>query len=645
MRQLLIELFANDKQDNMNHLLALIPGLPLIGFLILVLGGRNLSRNAIASIGAGSVSAAAVLAIVLGLQFLKMPPEGGAYTQTLWHWISTKSFSAAINFRLDALTLVFVFIITFVGALIHIYSTAFMREDRDYARFFASMNLFVCAMLILVMADNLLLLYLGWEGVGLCSYLLIGFWYETPANCRAANKAFYITRIGDTAMAVGLFLLFRELGTLNIPQILIASPGHFTIGSTTITLIALLLLAGGMGKSAQLPLQTWLPDAMAGPSPVSALIHAATMVTAGVYLIARMHVVFQLAPLAMDITAVLGALTLLIGGTSALAQTDIKRILAYSTISQIGYMFLALGVGAWSAAIFHFFTHAFFKALLFLAAGVIIESLHHEHNIFRMGALKDRLPLLFCTFVAGAAALAALPLISAGFYSKDQILWYAWSAANGNILLWMAALAGAFITALYTTRLMLVVFWGEEKTPVAAPPGRLMTVPLLILAVLSIGAGYIEWPHNMIHLTLFSNLVQKVLPETQLKTETPAEVTAQLIAVVATLAGIFMGYTLYYRNKAMVERWKQRPALEGLRRFLYKGWAFDDLYQAALVKPFLYLVRINKSDVLDKIYTGIALGSQRLNQWFSITQNGSLRWYVAGVLFGVLFILTLQILL
>src|SRR5687768_13494380 len=291
----------------MNNLLALIPALPLAGFLVLSLAGRGLHRNAIAWIGAGSVSIASTIAIILGVQFLQTPPDGGAYTQTLWQWMSTENLSIAISLRLDALSLVFVFIITFVGALIHIYSTAFMRSDRDYSRFFACMNLFVFAMLLLVMADNLVLMYLGWEGVGLCSYLLIGFWYETPANCRAANKAFYITRIGDTAMAIGLFLLFKELGTLNIPDILQQSPQHFANSSSNITLIALLLLAGGMGKSAQLPLQTWLPDAMAGPSPVSALIHAATMVTAGVYLIARMHTVFQLSPLAMDVTAIVGA--------------------------------------------------------------------------------------------------------------------------------------------------------------------------------------------------------------------------------------------------------------------------------------------------------------------------------------------------
>ncbi|HUP14178.1 MAG TPA: NADH-quinone oxidoreductase subunit L [Niastella sp.] len=629
----------------MNNLLALIPALPLFGFLVLSLAGKRLSKNVIAWIGAGTVSAAAFVTLVIGVQYIQNPPDGNAYVQTLWQWVRTENFSCAIRFRIDALSLVFVFIITFVGALIHVYSTAFMKHDRDYARFFASMNLFVCAMLFLVMADNLVLLYLGWEGVGLCSYLLIGFWYETPANVQAANKAFYITRIGDTAMAIGLFLLFKELGTLNIPDVSNQAPSHFTPGSSSVNLVALLLLAGGMGKSAQLPLQTWLPDAMAGPSPVSALIHAATMVTAGVYLIARMHVVFQLSPLAMDVTAVVGAVTLFVAGCSAMAQTDIKRILAYSTISQIGYMFLALGVGAWSAAIFHFVTHAFFKALLFLAAGAVIESLHHEHNIFRMGGLKERMPVVFWTFLAGAAALSALPLISAGFYSKDQILWYAWSAMNGNAMLWLVALLGALITAFYTARLMLIVFWGEQKTAIGTYPGRLMTVPLLILAVLSIIAGFIEWPHNIFHFTLFSDFVQRVLPATLLKAAPPPEIIFQLLAVVATLLGIYIAYMLYYRNKAIVEQWKQSPALNAARDFLFKGWGFDQLYNTVFVRPFVFLTNANKSDFFDQLYKGIAFGSKRLNQWFSISQNGSLRWYVAGVLIGVLFILTLQLLL
>ncbi|PWT96692.1 MAG: NADH-quinone oxidoreductase subunit L, partial [Bacteroidetes bacterium] len=466
----------------MSQLLFLIPAFPLLGFLILSLGGKRLSKTIIALTGAGVICISAIITIILALGFIQSPPANGALEQNLWQWMSVANFSASFSLKVDALSMVFLFIITFVGALIHIYSTAFMKHDRDYARFFASMNLFVCAMLLLVMADNLVLLYLGWEGVGLCSYLLIGFWYENPANCNAAKKAFIVTRVGDTAMAVGLFLLFRELGTLNIREILTRAPEFFEKGSAPVNWIALLLLAGGMGKSAQLPLQTWLPDAMAGPSPVSALIHAATMVTAGVYLVARMHVVFQLSPIAMDVTAIVGAVTLFVAGCSAMVQTDIKRVLAYSTISQIGYMFLALGVGAWGAAIFHFFTHAFFKALLFLAAGAVIESLHHEHNMFKMGGLRNKMPVVFWTFLIGASALAALPLISAGFYSKDQILWFAWSAENGNQALWAAGLVGAFITAFYTTRLMLVTFWGDMKTHISAQPPKLMTIPLVVLA-------------------------------------------------------------------------------------------------------------------------------------------------------------------
>jgi NADH-quinone oxidoreductase subunit L len=628
----------------MNYLF-LIPALPLAGFLVLALAGRFLSRRSIALIGAGSVCLASLITLVFCYKFFSNHPEGGSYTQALWQWFETDGLSIGMSFRVDALSLVFLIIITFVGALIHIYSTAFMRHDLDYARFFACMNLFVMSMLVLVMADNLVLLYLGWEGVGMCSYLLIGFWYDKPANCNAANKAFIITRIGDTAMAVALFLLFRELGTLNIAEILQKAPEHFVSGTTIITTIALLLLAGGMGKSAQMPLQTWLPDAMAGPSPVSALIHAATMVTAGVYLIARMHTIFQLSPMAMTVTAAVGGITLFVAGCSAMVQTDIKRILAYSTISQIGYMFLALGVGAWTSAIFHFFTHAFFKALLFLAAGVVIECLHHEHNIFRMGGLKKSLPVVYYTFLAGAAALAAIPLVSAGFFSKDPILWYAWSSVNGHPLFWVLALSGAFITAFYSTRLVLVVFWGNAKTPVSELPHQRMVVPLIILAILSVTAGYIEWPHNLLHLNLFSDLLNGVLPETVLKEQVPSEFSFQAIAAIVTLAGVYTGYEFYYRKPAILQHMQQAPLPNTLRNFFYSGWKFDELYDSLFVQPFLFITRINKNDVFDRIYNGIAKTNLQLNRLLSTSQNGSLRWYVVGVLIGILFIITIQLFL
>ena len=313
----------------------------------------------------------------------------------VWEWINAGNLKVDISFSLDALSLVFCFVITFVGFLIHLYSIGFMAKDEGFTRFFAYMNLFVGSMLVLVLADNILLMYLGWEGVGLCSYLLIGFWYKEPQNGYAARKAFIITRIGDTAMIIGIFILFLNFGTVNINELMQQASAKWAAGSSIAVLTAALLLGGALGKSAQLPLQTWLPDAMAGPSPVSALIHAATMVTAGVYLIARTHVLFSLAPVIQSAIAIIGALTLLLAGFSALAQHDLKRILAYSTISQIGYMFLALGVGAWSAAVFHFMIHAFFKALLFLGAGVVILVLDEEHDIFKMGGLRKKMPVVF----------------------------------------------------------------------------------------------------------------------------------------------------------------------------------------------------------------------------------------------------------
>src|SRR3990172_575801 len=337
----------------MLELLWLIPALPFAGFLLLLLTGQRVSRAITAIIGVGSVGLSALIAILAGISFIGSPPAGHAYSQTLWRWMEVGGFTPSITFSLDALSLVFVLVITVVGFFIHLYSAEFMLDEEGYSRFFAYMNLFVGSMLTLVLADNLLLLYLGWEGVGLCSYLLIGFWYRDPANGRAARKAFIVTRIGDTAMALGLFFLFTNLGTLNIQDLMLAAHGQWAVGSNTAILAASLLLGGALGKSAQLPLQVWLPDAMAGPTPVSALIHAATMVTAGVYLIARTHVLFELAPIVQSAVAMIGAATLLMAGFSAVAQKDIKRVLAYSTISQIGYMFLALGVGAWPAAIVH----------------------------------------------------------------------------------------------------------------------------------------------------------------------------------------------------------------------------------------------------------------------------------------------------
>ena len=441
-------------------------------------------------------------------------------------------------------------------------------------------------------------------------------------------------------MGIGLFMLFNAMGTLNIQDILTQAPQMWTAGSQTVVAIAFLLLGGAVGKSAQLPLQTWLPDAMAGPSPVSALIHAATMVTAGVYLIARMHVLFELAPTAQLWVGVIGAITLLIAGFSALTQFDLKRVLAYSTISQIGYMFLALGIGAWSSAIFHFMIHAFFKALLFLGAGAVIMVLHHEHDMFKMGGLKNKLPLIYWTFLIGAASLAAFPFITAGFYSKDQILWLAWAGEKGNIWFYLAALTGAFLTAIYTFRMVFLTFFGEEKTHVGHGTGMLIGIPLVVLAVLSLFGGFIELPHNMGHLTLMEDFLAGVLPSAELKPGAEsAEWIMQAIAAVLGLAGIYVAYFFYMKRPDL--RAEIKGATHELNRFWFSGWGFDALYDIVFVQPYVYLSRRNKNDFLDKIYTGMVSGANFFNRIFAWSQNGVMRWYIMGIVIGAVLILSL----
>jgi NADH-quinone oxidoreductase subunit L len=609
----------------------LVPALPFLGALLLVLFSKRIGKTGVALIGCGSVGIAALVTIVAGLQFVNSGlPQ---FNLPLWNWLTVGTFNIGITLHLDALSLAFTFVITFVGFLIHIYSTGYMADDPDFARFFACMNLFVGAMLMLVLADNLLLLYFGWEGVGLCSYLLIGFWYKDPANGAAARKAFIVTRVGDTAMAIALFLLVQHTGSLQLTGILGQAPNLWATGDGTVVLIAFLLLGGAVGKSAQLPLQTWLPDAMAGPTPVSALIHAATMVTAGVYLIARTNVLFTLAPAAQATVAIIGAVTLILAGCSAFVQTDIKRVLAYSTISQIGYMFLALGVGAWSAAIFHFVTHAFFKALLFLGAGAVIVALHHEQDMFRMGGLRKSLPGVFWVFLIGSASLAAIPFVTAGFYSKDQIVWLAGTAAQGSAGYWIAAIVGAFITAMYTARMVLLVFFGKEKTHVHHRPGLSMMAPLYILAACSTLAGFIELPHTLGHVTLLSGFLQPVLPAVVTEHGSAAlEWGSQGIAALLSFAGIYI-----------VWRVLPIPFPKEVREFWKTGWGFDAAYNLLFVQPFVQLARINRKDVVDRAYAGLAAITRYFHRMMSATQSGILRWYIMGIVMGAVLILSVII--
>ncbi len=625
----------------MLNLLWTIPFLPLAGFLILSIGSKWLAPKTSAVIGVSTVAISTLITVFIGIEFITGIGTSQSFSQELGTWIDVPGFSSSFGFYLDSLSLVFVFTVCFVGFLIHLYSASFMKDDEGIVRYFAWMNLFMASMLILVMADNLLLLYLGWEGVGLCSYLLIGFWYKDPQNGYAGRKAFVVTRIGDTAMAIGLFFLFRSFGTLNVNQILHSVSLEWISGSTDAKIASLLLLGGAVGKSAQLPLQTWLPDAMAGPSPVSALIHAATMVTAGVYLIARTHLIFSLAPGVMLLIAVLGALLLLLAGFSALVQRDIKRVLAYSTISQIGYMFLALGVGAWSASIFHFFVHAFFKALLFLAAGVVIISLKHEHDMFKMGGLRKKMPLVFYTFIAGAASLSALPLVTAGFFSKDKILLDTFLSPHAGTILWIAGLAGAGLTALYTSRMVILTFFGDMKIVPQQINSKALTVPLAILALLSIIAGYIE----MSPFHLFSRFMAFSLPEFKQAGEASLEFIMPVISGLVVFGGIFSAWYFYMRKPEVTYNLKQT----GTGSFFYKlwlnGWAFDKFYDTIFVRPFVFIAEINKKDFIDLLYNGIAKGVSSLNEWSVLTQTGRLRWYLAfitgGVILGIAIIMFL----
>lgn len=623
--------------------LVLVIVLPLAGFLTLTL--VPLRARTVAVIGVGSVGLSALAAIVIAARFLSAPPSGHAYLLTLWTWIKVGDFAPALRLRVDPLSLVMMLVITVIGFLIHLYSAGFMANDDGYRRYFAYMNLFIVAMLVLVLADNLLFLYLGWEGVGLCSYLLIGFWYRDIANGRAARKAFIVTRVGDTAFAIGLLLLFTQLHTLEISTALYRATQQWPIGSPIAVGVAALLLGGAVGKSAQLPLQTWLPDAMAGPTPVSALIHAATMVTAGVYLIARLHTLYVLAPDVQLAVAIIGALTLLLAGVSALVQSDIKRVLAYSTISQIGYMFLALGVGAWSAAIFHLMTHAFFKALLFLSAGSVIYSLHHEQDMFRMGGLRTRLPLTFWSFLIGSASLAALPLVTAGFYSKDLILSAAWSSPRGGHWLWLAGWIGALITAIYIFRAVFITFFGEASTEVGPRAGFTMRLPLVILSVLSLFGGFVQTPALLGHISWFVDVLRPIFSQT---TPSPPSLHTEALlaglAAGASLLGLYIAYRLFIGIPVLAP-WIASTVIGGaLRRFLLSGWGFDALYDRLWVQPFLRLARLARRDPLDGAYRGLAALSAAGFRGLSRLQTGQLRWYAGVLAAGVLLIVAMVVL-
>lgn len=612
---------------------------PLIGFVLLAAGRNKLPENVAAIIGVGAVGLSALVALIAGLDFVNNGKV--TYVQHLWTWFNVGNLSPGISLHLDGLSLLMMGMVTGVGFLIHIFASWYMRGEEDFARFFSYFNLFVASMLLLVLGDNLALLFLGWEGVGLCSYLLIGYYYQNPANGFAAIKAFTVTRVGDVFLLIALFLIYQQFGTLNIAEVVAAAPTVMTQSSSLTIWTALMLFLGAAGKSAQIPLQTWLADAMAGPTPVSALIHAATMVTAGVYLCCRMYTVFEMAPEVMMFISITGAVTLLVAGFAALVQTDIKRILAYSTMSQLGYMFMAVGAEAYQAGLFHMLTHAFFKALLFLSSGAVILAYHHEQNIFKMGGLFYKNKFLFACFAIGGGALAAIPFITVGFFSKDAILGAVWvqgeSIAVYNSLYW-AGVAGAFLTSIYTFRLIWVVFFGKENTPYHAIKGITFWGPLAILAVLStfVGAALkapVESILNAAKIPAF------VIPEALEHGMHSAEYTAVGIALV----GLVIGVVLFAFAYSAVKGFAKTSLGAGLANICRNALGFDALYDIVFVKPYLLIAKILGRDPIDRLWLVLPALVKGGHSFTSSRQTGSLRDYASSMALGIFVLLMVLI--
>ncbi len=576
---------------------------PILGVLINGFLGRRIGKTWVGRVACTAVG----LSFLVGVgAFLTLLGEDHGRTVPLFSWIAVGDFRIEAALLVDQLSTLMTLVVTGVGFLIHVYSIGYMAEDERYARFFTLLNLFIFSMLILVLADNFLLLYVGWELVGLCSYLLIGFWFERPAAAEAGKKAFLVTRVGDFGFALGVMLIFATFGTLGYAEVFEQAPHALTTGLATA--ITLLLFAGAAGKSAQIPLYVWLPDAMEGPTPVSALIHAATMVTAGVYMVARTHVLFELAPASMTVVAVIGAVTAFFAATIALVQTDIKRVLAYSTISQLGYMFLAVGVGAYASGIFHLTTHAFFKALLFLAAGSVMHGLAGELDMRKMGGLKDKMRTTYRTFLAGAAALAGFPLLS-GFFSKDEILWHAF---NRSVILWLIGIVTAFLTAFYAFRAVFLTFWGQPRERELfehaheSPP--IMTRPLTILAVLAVVGGVMGIPH----LSAIEGFLEPVFAhEGGHAAEASGILEWVLMALSAVVAfvSIVLAQYMYLVKPSLPGRLSRRYA--PLYKLLSNKYYVDEIYMALVVNPLRRLARF-LAEVFDmRLIEGLVNGVAR----------------------------------
>jgi NADH-quinone oxidoreductase subunit L len=602
---------------------------PLLGVLFNIFLGQRWGRKWVNLVAPGVV----LLSFLFSFAAFLCLPEGGALVDVVWPWITSGSFHADFALRVDPLSAMMILVVTGVGFLIHVYSTGYMAHDADVARYFAYLNLFTAAMLLLVLGENLLLLFVGWEGVGLCSYLLIGFWYTDDEKASAGKKAFIVNRVGDAGFLLGLFLLFWSLGehgvwTLSFSEI---QAHAASLPVETVTAICLLLFVGATGKSAQIPLYVWLPDAMAGPTPVSALIHAATMVTAGIYMIARLHFLYSLSATALSVVAIVGAATALFAATIALVQTDIKKVLAYSTVSQLGYMFLGLGVGAYTAGVFHLMTHAFFKALLFLGAGSVIHGMSDEQDIRKMGGLKGKMPTTYGTFAVACLAIAGFPGLS-GFFSKDLILEETFASAHGSVLLWMIGTLGAGLTAFYMFRLLFVTFWGETRAShevdhhVHESPVS-MICPLVVLAVLSVIGGYFTLPH------LLSPLFGAHHAEVPF--------LVKYLPTLLGLGGIWLAYQMYVRDPDMAERLGQQ--FSGLHQLLLNKYYVDEIYDALIVRPIAaasdWLWQVWDTVVIDGTVNGTAHTVEATGLLSRLWQTGNVQNYAVSFLVGAMVIL------
>lgn len=625
----------------MEQIAWLIPLLPLLGFLINSLANRSLSEGVSGAVACLTVFGAFVFSCIL---FAGQLEHGQTVIAPLFDWISVGDFKASFSLQIDPLSSLFLLIITGVGFLIHLYSVAYLKHDDGIRRYFAYLNLFVFFMLLLVMGDNFLLMFVGWEGVGLCSYLLIGYWFKKVEYAAAAKKAFVMNRIGDLGFLLGLILIYTTFGSISFQEVF-SKASVFTANTPVIVSITLLLFIGAVGKSAQIPLYTWLPDAMAGPTPVSALIHAATMVTAGIYMISRSNVLFALAPTTLAIIAGIGLATALLAATIGLLQNDIKKILAYSTVSQLGYMFLALGLGAFGAGVFHVLTHAFFKALLFLGAGSVIHAMSGEQDIRKMGGLRKALPVTYLTFLIGTLAISGIPPF-AGFFSKDEILAYAFQA---HPFIWILGVAGSLMTCFYMFRLFFLTFSGkfrgteDQKQHLHESPWQ-MTTPLIVLAILSVVGGFIGLPHVMGHHWL-QHFLEPVMGLSETKLHLDAELEWGLMAASVALVAIFI--FLAYRHFVVKEKIPADSAPRGFAALVANTFYVDQIYDTLIRKPMDAIAkfsnRVLENKIFDALVNGIGHNTTQLSNRVRLIQNGNLGFYVFAMVISIIVILFISL--